>query len=299
MSAYELIEAEKANPGREMTVVDMVDLLGVSSSGYYDWRARRENPGARQRRRQELTREIREIHAASDGVYGAPRIHAELRERGWHVSRKTVAKVMRACHIQGISPRPWVLTTTPGESPAIHPDRVGRAFDRGRLDAVWVSDITYLHTGEGWLYLAAIRDACSRRVLGWAIADHLRTDLVLDAVKMAVSTRGGNPHGVILHADRGTQYTSHELATYATSAHIQLSVGATGVCWDNAMAESFWATLKLEYYNRHSWPTKAAARAGVGTWITRYNTQRRHSALGMMAPLQYELLQHSGHKKAA
>jgi putative transposase len=286
-----LIEAEKACPDSVMSVVRMTDLVGVSRSGYYDWRDRKDAPpSAQTRRREELAAAIVQAHDASDGVNGAPRITADLRADGHRVTRKTVAKIMRELRIQGISPRPWKVTTIPDQHKAKHPDLVNRTFDVGRVDAVWVSDITYLATGQGWLYLAVIRDACSRRVLGWAIEDHQRAELVTAALTMAVMLRGTRPTRVIFHADRGTQYTSDEVTDFADTNGLVCSVGATGVCWDNAMAESFWATLKIEFYYRRSWPTKTEAKHQVGRWITEnYNTRRRHSALGMISPLQFEL----------
>jgi putative transposase len=286
-----VIEAEKACPDGVMSVVRMAELLGVSRSGYYGWRDRQDAPpSARARRREELAAAIVRAHDASDGVHGGPRITADLRAGGHRVTRKTVAKIMRELGIQGISPRPWKVTTIPDEQKAKHPDLVNQVFDVGRLDAVWVSDITYLATDQGWLYLAVIRDACSRRVLGWAIEDHMRAELVTAALTMAVMVRGCRPTQVIFHADRGSQYTSTEVTDFAATNSLVCSVGATGVCWDNAMAESFWATLKVEFYYRRSWPTKTEAKREVGHWITEtYNARRRHSALGMLTPLQFEL----------
>lgn len=197
---------------------------------------------------------------------------------------------MRHNGIVGISPRGWTpVTTVPGLPAATIPDLVGRKFDHGRLNRVWTSDITYLPTGEGRLYLCAVRDGCSRRVLGRAIDDHLRADLVDQALTMAVVLRGVLPDKVIFHADRGTQYTSAQIADLCAGLGLLQSVGRTRVCWDNAAAESFWSTLKTEFYNRRSWPTKAAARLAVGRWIEeRYNRRRRHSALAMMTPVQSE-----------
>jgi transposase InsO family protein len=269
----------------------MTELLGVSRSGFYDWRRRvQEPPGPREQRRQELESAIVAAHRASDGVNGAPRVTADLRAAGHAVTRKTVAKLMRGLGIQGISPRPWKVTTRPDPDADPLPDLVNRVFDTGRLDTVWISDITYLATGQGWLYLAVVRDACSRRVLGWAIEDHLRADLVTTALSMALDLRGARPDTVIFHADRGSQYTSQQVTTFAHDNDLACSAGATGVCWDNAMAESFWATLKVEFYYRRTWPTKSQARRKVARWITQvYNARRRHSALGMRTPLEFEL----------
>jgi transposase InsO family protein len=279
----------------------MLELLEVPRSSYYDWRAREAaGPSARVRRREDLAAAIVQAHDASDGVNGSPRITADLRADGHRVSRKTVAKIMAELNIQGISPRPWKVTTRPDPDTAPHPDLVDRVFDTGKLDRVWISDITYLATGEGWLYLAAVRDACSRRVLGWAIEDHMRAELVTAALAMAVDLRAGRPDQVVFHADRGSQYTSGEVTDFAEEHGLRCSAGATGVCWDNAMAESFWATLKVEFYYRRSWPTKKEAKTATATWISEvYNARRRHSALGMHSPLQFELHTERGPALAA
>jgi putative transposase len=285
-----VIEAEKAT----YEVTRMVELLGVSRSGYYAWQARLDaGQGQREARRAQLTEKIRVAHEASGGVNGAPRILADLREAGEVVSRKTVAKLMRAHDLRGISPRPWRPVTTIGsDQPHTLPDLVERRFDRGVLNAVWTSDITYLATGEGWLYLCAVRDGCSRRVLGYAFADTLHTDVVETALRRAVTFRDpgtGPTEQVIFHADRGCQYTSTQLADTASELDVRLSVGRTGVCWDNAQQESFWSTLKTEYYQRHTFPTRASAVRGVSTWIDEvYNRTRRHSSLGQIPPIVFE-----------
>jgi putative transposase len=283
------MEAEKAT----FAIARMARLLEVSRSGFYDWVSRQKaGPSPAQQRRAELTAKIITHHTESDQVYGSPRILADLREAGETVSGKTVAKLMKAAGIVGISPRGFTpVTTQAGPDPQPLPDLVGRRFDRGELNQVWTSDITYLATGQGWLYLCAIRDGCSRRVLGWAIEDHLRTNLVETALRRAVVLRGELPGTVIFHADRGTQYTSQQLADACTDLPVLQSVGRTGVCWDNAAAESFWSTLKTEFYNRRTWPTKAEARHAVGAWIEeRYNRLRRHSAIGMISPVRFEQL---------
>jgi transposase InsO family protein len=287
------MDAEKAT----FEIARMARLIEVSRSGYYAWAARTSaGPTAAQLRREELTVKIRQFYLDSDTTYGSPRILADLRDDGERVSAKTVAKLMRLNGIVGISPRKFTPPTTmPGPDPHHLPDLVERRFDRGRLNAVWTSDITYLGTDEGWLYLCTVRDGCSRRVLGWSIEDHLRTDLVEAALRMAATLRGQLPERVIFHADKGCQYTSAQLAQVATELGLSQSVGATGVCWDNACTESLWSTLKTEYYNRHRWATKAHAKQAVGAWIEdRYNRRRRHSSIGMLTPVQFEqtLTQH-------
>ncbi len=262
-----MIEAEKAT----FNIVRMVELLGVSRSGYYAWVTRQgAGPGPREARRADLVLKIRVAHEASDGVNGAPRITADLRDAGEVISVKTTAKRMRQNEIRGISPRPWrPVTTIIDPNPHSIPDLVERRFDQGVLNAVWTSDITYLATGEGWLYLAAVRDGCSRRVLGYAFSDSLHTDVVEDALRRAVSFREPSatfaPQGrevmaeedkLIFHADRGCQYTSAQLAQAAAEYGVWLSVGRTGVCYDNAQQESFWSTLKTEYFNRHTFATR-------------------------------------------
>lgn len=283
------MDTEKAN----YEIARMARLLQVSRSGYYDWVERRAaGPSPAQQRRSDLTAKIVSFHRESDRVYGSPRILADLREDGEQVSGKTVAKLMRASGIVGISPRKFVpATTVPGPDPQPVGDLVGRRFDQGRLNAVWTSDITYLATSEGWLYLCAIRDGCSRRVVGWSVADHLRADLVEAALRRAVTLRGQLPGKVIFHADRGTQYTSAQIAEACVDLPVLRSMGRTGVCWDNAAAESFWSTLKSEFYNRRHWSTKAEAREAVGAWIEeRYNRKRRHSSIGMISPVRFEEL---------
>ena len=282
-----MIEAEKAT----YTIKRMCELLEVSRSGYYKWRRARESgPSPTKARRAELDAKVAVFHKASDGVYGAPRILADLRAGGERVSRKTVAASLRRQGLAGISPRRFAPATTIGDLDAVVPkDLVGRRFDTGALNRVWTSDITYLRTAEGWLYLCAVRDGCSRRVIGWAIDEYMHTDLVEAALAMAVAMRGELAERVILHADRGCQYTSAQLARFASEHNLVRSVGRTAVCWDNAQAESFWATLKVECYDRYLWLTKAAAKLAVADWIERiYNRRRRHSAIGMISPVEFE-----------
>lgn len=226
-------------------ITRMCVLLEVSRSGFYKWRrACRAGPSPAVQRRAALDAKVADFHKASDGVYGAPRILADLREDGHAVSRKTVAASLRRQGLAGVSPRRFVPATTVVDlNAAVPKDLVKRRFDTGVLNRVWTSDITYLDTGQGWLYLCAVRDGCSRKVIGWAIDERLHTDLVESALAMAVAMRGELANTVTLHADRGCQYTSEQLARFAREHNLTRSVGRTAVCWDNAQQESFWATL--------------------------------------------------------
>jgi transposase InsO family protein len=238
----------------------------------------------------ELVEAVKRLHAASGGTYGAPRLVWDLRAEGWEVSVKTVAKALRLAGLEGISPRTFhPPTTTRGPDPFPVDDLVARRFDQGVKDAVWFSDITYLPTGEGWAYLCVVRDGHTRRVLGRVVAGHLRADLVEAALRQAAALRGELPENVVFHADRGCQFTSAQLAEVSRAIGVLRSMGRTGVCWDNAQAESFWSTLKTEYYERHVFATIAQARRGVYLWIDSwYNARRRHSKIGYVSPLQYE-----------
>jgi putative transposase len=283
------MEAEKAN----YPVQRMARLLGVSRSGFYAWRRRilSESSG-RAVVRAELDAKVRRAHTDSNGIYGAPRIRAALARNGTGVDRKTVASSMRRQGLEGISPRRFRPVSPIGEA-RVHyiPDLVARKWDTGALDTVWISDITYLRTGEGWVYLCAVRDACSRRVIGWAMDSAQTASLVERALRMAYILRGGGPAGVVFHADRGTQYTSTQLNDVCAGLGIRQSVGRTGVCWDNAMQESFWSTLKTEFYDRRRWATRQEAIRATGRWIEEfYNRVRLHSALGYNTPVEHELL---------
>jgi len=285
-----VIEAERA-AGTTLAISRMCMLLGVDRRRFYEWRARvAAGPSARQPRTVELTAQIVAFHDASEGTYGAPRIHADLHDAGVVVSRKTVAKLMREQGIAGISPATWhPATTVRGDGLFPIPDLVEREFDQGERDTAWFSDITYLRTGEGWAYLCVVRDGHTRRVLGRHVADSMHTDLVEQALRQAVALRGVLPRKVIFHADRGTQYTSSQLADAASELGVLRSMGRTGVCWDNAAAESFWSTFKNEYYHRHTFATIDAARRGTYAWIDGwYNAHRRHSGIGYLSPLEYE-----------
>lgn len=279
--------AEKAN----FEIVRMARLLQVARSGYYAWaQTQQAGPGPQALRRDEIDRRVRDAFMESDEVYGAPRITADLIDDGYPVDRKTVAASMRRQGLEGISPRMFQpVTTLPGVDTHNIPDRVERVFDTGALDGVWISDITYRSTGEGWLYLCAVRDAHSRRVLGWAMDQRQDTCLVERALRMAHTLRGQLSGTVVFHADRGAQYTSDQLHRAATELGVDQSMGRTGVCWDNAMSESFWATLKTEFYDRRTWATRAEARREVARWIEIvYNRRRRHSSLDYSTPVAFE-----------
>ena len=283
MSRYRFVEAEKD----WYPVTQLCRMAQVSRAAYYQWQEGRGS--ARQVADAELTGKIRAIHAASRGQYGVPRVLAELRAQGYDVGRKRVARLMAAAGLRGRRPPRWVRTTTPEPTPPAIPDRVHGAFTASAPDGLWVGDITYVRTWEGWLYLATVLDVFSRRVIGWALATHLRAELVCDALRMAVATRGGNVAGVIFHSDRGCQYTSAEFRALCDAHGVQQSMGKTGVCWDNALAESFFATYKLELIEPESWPTRTRARTATVHWLEAvYNRQRRHSAIDMLSPVDYE-----------
>ncbi len=277
--------------GPRFSVRRMARLLGVSTSGYYQFVKRRAATVStpRQQRRADLTVKILDVHAESDGTYGSPRITDELRERGETVSYKTVAAIMAQIGIEGISPRTFKVRTTvtdPGAS--FPPDLVRRVFDQGRPDAVWTTDFTYLTCGEGDMFLCAIRDGHTRRVLGHAMADHIGADVVQDAIEQAVAVRGGQVVGAILHSDRGGEFTAG-LTVKACARHgLRRSMGATGICWDNSPSESLWSSFKHEMYYRHAFATKSELVAAVDKWIDWYNTSRRHSAIGGISPIRYE-----------
>ena len=271
-------------------VTRMAGLVGVSTSGYYRFLQVRASSEASPRiqRRRDLEVKILAHHRASNRTYGSPRITADLRDEGEAVSANTVAAIMADLGIEGISPRTFKTTTVTDPSAAFPPDLVGRRFDRGRPDLVWSSDVTYLTCGEGDMFLCAIRDEHSRRVLGWRVADHMRAELVIGAVDDAVFVRGGRVRGVILQSDRGTQYTALATAQACAGHGLLRSMGSTGICWDNAGAESLWSTFKHECYYRHSFVTKAELVAAIDNWMWFYNHRRRHSSIGMRSPIDHE-----------
>jgi putative transposase len=284
VNVYPFIEAEKT---QQHNVKRACELLEVSRSAYY---AHRGGPSTRARADAELTDRIIAVHDASGGTYGAPRVHAELWAHGQRHSRKRIARLMRAAGRRGRAPRRWRTTTIPDPAVSARADLVGRDFRPapGQVNVRWCGDITYINTWQGWLYLATVIDLASRRVVGWATAEHLRTDLVAQALTNAVAAR--HPTGpVIFHSDRGCQYTSAQYARLADQLGVQLSVGRRGQCWDNAVAESFFATIKTELLDRQAWPTRARAHQAIFEWIEGwYNTRRRHSTLDYLSPAAYE-----------
>jgi transposase InsO family protein len=284
VNLYPFIEAERA---QQRTLKRACELLEVSRAAYYAHHAGA--VPARQRTDEELTKHIRQAHQASKGRYGAPRIHAELRRRGHRHGRKRVARLMRAAGLCGRTPRRFKRTTVPDPAAAARADLIRRDFavNAAAVNTRWCGDITYLPTWEGWLYLATVIDIASRRVVGFALAERLRSELVADALANAVAARDPVP-GVVFHSDKGCQYTSGEYATLAVDLEVTLSTGRTGQCWDNALAESFFASLKGECLDQQPWPTRTAARRATVDYIAWYNGTRLHSALGYRTPDEFE-----------
>jgi putative transposase len=282
VSAYRLIEAEKATH----SVPTLCRMLGVSRSGYYAWRSR--PPSERARFDAVLSEKIETIHRNSRATYGAPRVHAELRALGIRCGRKRVARLMRRAKLRGCLRGRRIKTTYRAALQQAAPDLVERNFVAGEPDRLWVADITYVRSGEGFVYLAFILDVCSRRVVGWSMATHLRTGIVVDALQMAIARRKPAP-GLVHHSDRGVQYTSLSFSKRLEDEGLLPSMGRVGSAYDNALAESFVATLKTELLYRNTWPTRQAARTAIFEYIEGfYNTRRRHSALGHLSPSEYE-----------
>ena len=267
------------------------EAAGVSTSGYYDWCAREAaGPTERQLAEAELVDLMRALFDAADGNYGVPRLYKALRHAGLVVNRKRVARLMRLHGMAGRFRRRAIRTTFPGPDGYEIPDLVGRRFEPGAPDVAWCQDITYIPTREGWLYLASTLDLGSRRLVGYSMADHMRTELVLDALSMAVAARGGDHAvaGVITHADRGSQYTANDYLDYCQARQLRPSVGKTGICWDNAVAESFWESLKRECLQGRVFATRAEARRAIFRWINWYNTSRLHTTLNGVPPIEWE-----------
>jgi len=282
VSVYRFVAREKASHH----VTSLCRVLGVSRAGFLAWASR--GPSARAAADVRLLGTIREVHRASRATYGVPRVHAELAERGIRVGRKRIARLMRQAGLVGVHRRRRARVVPRPEVRLLPPDLVRRNFRAPSPDRLWVADITYLPTQAGFLYLATVLDAWSRRVVGWSMAPHMRTELVLDALDAAVTARRPRP-GLVFHSDRGTQYTSVALGTRLAEADIAASVGAPGSAYDNALAESFFATLETELIDRTAWLTHDQARADIFDWLeTFYNPIRRHSSLGNLAPIEFE-----------
>jgi transposase InsO family protein len=267
----------------------MARILAVSPSGFYAWRRR--PPCERALADEVLMARIRIAHAASDATYGAPRVHRDLKAEGVRVGPKRVARLMRAGGLVGERRKGWVRTTDSTHAHPIAPNLLDRRFDVngiGGTDRVWVSDLTYVPTGEGFLYLAVVLDLKSRRVVGWAMRSTLAAELALSALRMALATRQP-ARGLIHHSDRGVQYACGEYRGLLATHGVEPSMSRTGDCWDNAVAESFFATLELELIARHRWATRREARQAIFRYIeTWYNLRRRHSTLGYLSPAEYE-----------
>lgn len=272
---------------QEYPVQMMCEILEVSRSGFYDWLIR--EPSAQQQRRAQLCAQIKAAFEESRQSYGSPRITRELAGKGFVASRNTIAKIMHEQELCGRTPRRFVpKTTDSGHDCPIAPNRLERQFDAGTGAPAWISDITYIPTDEGWLYLAAVMDLRSRRILGWAMADHMRVELVLDALQMAL-TRRGPVKELLHHSDRGSQYACAGYRAALADAGIECSMSRTGNCYDNAVMESFWASLKIEEVYRRTYATRAQATTAIFNYIEIfYNRTRRHSALGYLSPEAFE-----------
>jgi putative transposase len=280
---FGFIAARKA----EHSVKTMCRVLGVSRSGYHAWERRPPSPRAREDAA--LTEQIGQIHQRSLKTYGSPRVHAELRlEHGIRVGRKRVERLMRRAGLSGQVRRRRGKTTIRVQGVRTAPDLVQRDFNPTAPNRLWAADITYIRTWEGWLYLASVMDCYSRRVVGWAIADHLRAELVVDALEMAVTRRRPDER-LVHHSDQGSQYTSLIFTQRCCAVGIDVSMGSRGDCFDNAVLESFHATIKKDLIHRRAWPTGPEAPTAVFDYIeTFYNRRRRHSRLGMLSPADFE-----------
>jgi putative transposase len=285
VSCYRIVLAEKAR-----TPVSVAcELLGVSTSGFYAWASRA--PSDRELSDVWLIEKIKTVHAENRGVYGSRRVTAELRlGENVRVSRKRVQRLMRAAGLSGLVARKRGRTTIRVPGVRVADDLVERRFRPDRPDVLWVADITYLRTWEGWAYLAAVEDAYSRRIVGWSMADHMRAELVVDALEMALHRRRPGP-GLVHHSDQGSQFVSLAFGQKARDAGNAVSQGSKGCAYDNAVAESFFATLKKELVHRRSWPTRRELISEVFEFVEGfYNTTRRHSTLGYLSPAQFETM---------
>jgi putative transposase len=284
---YRCVDAQKA---AGFPVAAACQAAGVTRSAYYAWTAGA-TQGASRRQREEvrLVSEIRRIHARSRGVYGSPRVTAELRRRGWRTNHKRVERLMRAHGIVGYRPRRRRSLTRPDRGVLPAPDLLGRLFDPDQPDVAWCSDVTWIRTDEGWLYLASVIDLASRHLLGWSMSAHHDAALVCDALQAAVATRGQSPMpDTIFHSDRGAEYSSSACVQACQRLGLRRSMSRTGSCLDNAVAESWFASLKVELVHRAHYRTRAEARTAIFAWIAWYNRFRLHSANGYLSPIEWE-----------
>jgi putative transposase len=278
-----VIEAEKAN----FPVTLMCRALGVSTSGYYAWRTR--EPSEQTKENEQLATKIAEVHEASRGTYGSPRVHAELVAQGFEVGRNRIERIMREQGILGRCKPRFRRTTDSNHKLPVANNVLDRVFTADQPDQRWVADITYIWTQQGWLYLAIILDLFSRRVVGWSMADNMRTELVLDALSAALGSRLPSEAGLVFHSDRGSQYASQSYQDALAEHGITCSMSRRGNCWDNAVAESFFSTLKTELVHNVIFLTRDSARYAIAEWIEIfYNGKRRHSSLGYATPLEAE-----------
>jgi transposase InsO family protein len=284
VNMYPFIEAEKAG---QRSVNRACAVMKVSRAAYYEWR--RQQPSRRAQEDQKLSEKVKVIFDGSRQTYGAPRVHRALRQAGTRCARKRVARLMSEQNLQGRHRRRWKRTTVADpEAKVTAEDLIGRHFQPAELDVCWAGDITYVWTWEGWMYLASVIDLGSRRVVGWAMADHIRADLVCEALQMAIKQRRPRP-GLIFHSDRGSQYTSKQFTRLLSKHGIRQSLSRPRQVWDNAVVESFYSTLKVELIHRHAWPTRVQARQAVFEFVeVFYNRQRLHSSLGYVTPAAYE-----------
>jgi putative transposase len=285
VTRFRFVEEEAA----QFPVSLLCRVVGVTRQGYYAWRRRR--PSERELADRELSVQIRDVHGETEGIYGAPRIHAELRlEHGICVGRKRVARLMRQLGLRGADGRRGGPRTTIRDPKRLSaPDLVDRDFARAEPNRLWVCDLKYIQTGQGFLFLAAVQDVFSRRIIGWSMRDDLKAELVLDALGMAISSRGPTTAGVVAHSDHGSQYTSLVYGAYAKQSGIDLSMGSVGDPWDNALAETFFASLEKELLGRERFATREHARMRTFWYIECfYNARRRHSSLDYLSPTEYE-----------
>ena len=280
---FEFIDAQKAH----FPVDFMCQQLGVSRSGYYAWKERPESE--RQKADEALAQEVEKVHQESRGTYGSPRVHAELRARGRKVGRKRVARLMNRRGLRARKRRRFVRTTDSRHNQPVAPNLLERDFSPGQPNSTWAADITYIWTLQGWLYLAVVLDLFSRRVVGWAMSQSIDRHLVLNALDMALQSRQP-PRGLLLHSDRGSQYASEDYQRLLAARGIQCSMSRKGNCWDNAVAESFFSSLKMELVHDADLATHEQARAALFEYIeVFYNRKRRHSSLGYLSPVEFEL----------